>query len=134
MNVAATIAILAIRMCISEVTTFTCGVSCGSKPIIKVYTEDEYCYGCRTSSRTTLDCDREHVYALNGFHDRPSLDVMCSDDYYISGIWNSRENLYEVQSERGYKCCRVKGLCTKNCKDDGPISIHGDVSYNLKAG
>ena len=52
MNVAATIAILAICMCISEVTTFTCtcGVSCGSKPVIKVYsdqfTEDEYCYGC----------------------------------------------------------------------------------------
>ena len=132
---AATIAILAIT-CASEPSS--CILATGSRPIIHVYRspfeDDEYCYSSRTASRSTRLCVREYFGQPSSIHDRPSIDIKCNTDYYISAIWATRDRLPEAQLERGYRCCRVSNLCTKNCYNDGPIHIDGDMDYKVKDG
>ena len=143
--VAATIAVLAMT-CISEVTSSTpCNefdqrhdfVCASGKPIIHVSghhdngKEDRiYCYGCQTTSRSTSDCyDTGYV---NGFD--ATLNTQCRPDYYISAVWSEHDNGKEDR-RFAFRCCRVSGLCTRNCYLDGPVNnFDGDMNYNLKAG
>ncbi|XP_065888124.1 dermatopontin-like [Dysidea avara] len=88
-----------------------------------------YCYGCRATSRSTSDCyDTGYVNELDD-----TLSTQCHPDYYISGVWSERDNGKDRRF--AFRCCRVSGLCTRNCYLDGPVNnFDGDMNYNLKAG
>ena len=63
-----------------------------------------------------------------------TLNTQCRPDYYISGVWSYHDNGKEDR-RFSFRCCKVSGLCTRNCYLDGPVNnLDGDMNYNLKAG
>ena len=143
--VAITIAILAMT-CVSGVTSSTpCNqfdqghdfVCPSGKPIVSVsghhnnWKEDRiYCYGCQTASRSTTDCyDTGYVNEFDA-----TLNTQCAPNYYLSGVWSYHDNGKEDR-RFAFRCCKVSGLCTRNCYFDGPVNEYdGNMNYNLKTG
>jgi len=143
--VAATIAVLAMAF-VSEVTSSTgCSplyhghdfVCPSGKPIVRVFgrhysgkKDREYCYGCQTASRSTTDCyDTGYVNEFD-----TTFNTQCQPNYYLSGVWSYYDNSKEDR-RFAFRCCKVSGLCTRNCYFDGPVNEYdGPMDYNLKAG
>ena len=144
--VAAAIAILAMT-CISEVTSSSCNrfdryhrFACPSgKPICSVSgyhsnsKEDRiYCYNCHTESGSTSATSCYETGYVNSFDGR--VRVRCDPDYYISGVRSYHSNSKEDR-RFAFKCCKISGLCTKNCHKDGPVNNYdGRMDYHLHAG
>ena len=141
---AATIAILAIT-CVSEVTSTECNqfyqrhdfVCPSGKPIVRVSghhdngKEDRvYCYGCRTErTQSTTDCyDTGYVNEFDA-----ALLTQCRPHYYLSAVWS--EFNHPTEDRRfGYRCCKVKYMCTKNCELVGPVNDYdGEIDYSVGA-
>ena len=145
MFVAATIAILAMT-CVSGVTSsaecnqffqrhdFVCP---SGKPINHVSghhdnsKEDRvYCYGCELETQSSTDCyDTGYVNEFDA-----ALLTQCRPNYYLSAVWSEFD--HPTQDRRfAYRCCRVSGLCTRNCKLEGPVNYYdGEMNYSSQAG